>query len=388
MKCIYCGEDLKDGSLFCSKCGKEVQMVPDYNLFDDDYLKQVLAEENASAGNENPNPNTVRKQPGNPKEQKKKQMKIIAGVIGIVCVLIFALLVLGAAIKSNHDNSYEYQIGLAEKAYKAGDTEEAIAYYQKALTLNKDSIEARLALADIYMEEEDYDSALVLYQEVIRMDKKNKDACKKLIAIYDEQENKDAIVALSEAVDESLKDLFADYIIVAPNFSMEPGTYEEVQTLMLSSADGYSIFYTLDGSDPITRGVMYTTPIALDENNKTYQIQAVCMNKKGYYSDVVTKEYTIEIPAPDMPIVTPDGGDFGVETTVTVTVPEGCSAYYTWDGSTPNAQSNLYTQPITVPEGNNVLAVVIIDNATNLVSDVYKGNFVYYAPDYEEDMEE
>ena len=71
MKCIYCGEELKDGSLFCSKCGKEVQMVPDYNLFDDDYLKQVLAEENASAGNENPNPNTVRKQPGNPKEQKK-----------------------------------------------------------------------------------------------------------------------------------------------------------------------------------------------------------------------------------------------------------------------------------------------------------------------------
>ena len=47
MKCIYCGEELKDGSMFCSRCGKEVQIVPDYNIYDDDYLKEVLVEENS-----------------------------------------------------------------------------------------------------------------------------------------------------------------------------------------------------------------------------------------------------------------------------------------------------------------------------------------------------
>ena len=42
MKCIYCGEELKEGSLYCPKCGKAVQIVPDYNIYDDDYLNQVL----------------------------------------------------------------------------------------------------------------------------------------------------------------------------------------------------------------------------------------------------------------------------------------------------------------------------------------------------------
>ena len=32
MKCIYCGEELKEGSLYCPKCGKAVQIVPDYNI--------------------------------------------------------------------------------------------------------------------------------------------------------------------------------------------------------------------------------------------------------------------------------------------------------------------------------------------------------------------
>ena len=84
MKCIYCGEDLKEGSLFCSRCGKEVQMVPDYNLFDDDYLKQVLAEENAGPNHSKPAESNSPKGRKNPEEQKKKQGslkdRIMAGI--------------------------------------------------------------------------------------------------------------------------------------------------------------------------------------------------------------------------------------------------------------------------------------------------------------------
>ena len=107
------------------------------------------------------------------------------------------------------------------------------------------------------------------------------------------------------------------------------------------------------------------------------------MNDKNLYSDVVTNQYQIKIPAPDIPIVTPDGGDFGVETTVSVTVPDGCSAYYTWDGSTPTSASSRYAGPLTIPEGNNVLSVIMIDNKTHLSSEVYRGNFIYYAEDFE-----
>lgn len=386
MKCIYCGEELKEGSLYCPKCGKAVQIVPDYNIYDDDYLNQVLTEESQKISGSGPDRNkkpapAETKHPGK-KHLDPRQKKIIFLVLGIVCVLIFALLILGAAIRSNHANSFDYQVGLAEKAQKAGDTKNAIACYENALALDKNSIEVRLALAELYTEENDYDSALVLYQEVIRADRKNRQACKGLIAIYEKQNNTDAILSLSEAVDDSLKDLFADYQVEGPQFSLKSGSFENAQILQMLSTKGYEIYYTVDGSDPKERGLRYTEPVKLDENNKTYTVKAVCKNEKGIYSEVTEASYKILIPAPDEPIVSPDGGDFGMETSVTITVPDGCSAYYTWDGSTPTAASHLYTQPIKVPEGNNILSVVIIDHTTKLSSDVYRGNFIYYSQDY------
>jgi tetratricopeptide (TPR) repeat protein len=392
MKCIYCGEELQEGSLFCSHCGKAAQIVPDYNVYDDDYLNQVLTEEQSESVQPQTKPQTesvpqdaVAKPPRNKKQQKKLQIKIIVSVIAIVCVLIFALLVLGAAIRSNHANSYDYQVEQAQKAYERGDLDSAIEAYENALALRPDDIEVRLLLAKLYREKKNDDAALVLYQEVLRKDKKNREAAKNLIAIYDERENMDAILALSTSLDDSLQDLFEEYLVTTPLFSLESGTYDAVQSVLLSSASGYQIYYTLDGSDPSIRGMVYTAPIELTENGKTYTIKAVCMNEKKIYSDVEERTYTINIPAPDMPIVTPDGGDFGAETNVTITVPDGCTAYYTWDGTTPNTGSTRYTGPFPIPEGNNVLAVIIIDNSTYLSSEVYKGNFVYYVDDYTQD---
>ena len=401
MKCIYCGSELKEGSLFCSHCGKEVQIVPDYNIYDDDYLKALLTEngeehvplkngnslKQTTSGRTSSNGNSV-KGPEDPKkktEQKRKLKIIIASVIAVVAVLVIVLVLVGTSIRKSHDNSFDYQVEMAEKAYHSGNIDEAISYYEKALSLDKENIDVRLTLAEIYMEKKDYDSALVLYQEVIQKDNKNQTACENLIALYEEQKNTDAILALADAVDDSLKDLFSDYMVTPPEFSIAGGEYEARQSVELSTSGNYNIYYTTDGSDPIERGIIYSGPIELSENNKTYMIKAVCRNEKEVYSDVVTNEYTINIPAPDMPIVTPDGGDFGVETKVTVTVPDGCSAYYTWDGSTPNATSSRYTQPITVPEGNNVLSVIIIDNTTGLYSDTFRGNFIYYSEDYSAD---
>jgi hypothetical protein len=397
MKCIYCGEDLKEGSLFCSHCGKAVQIVPDYNVYDEDYLKQVLAEENGIVSPSAPGGTAQSNHAGTaPRgeepaqsehdgQQKKKQRRIILGVTAVICVLVFALLVLGAAIRSNHNNSFAYQVEQAEKAEREGDIDKAIQYYENALAIDQTDVDVRLALAALYLKQGDSDKAVVLYQEVLGIDKKNREAAENLIALYDERENVDAILALYDAVDDSLKDLFSDYLVTTPDFGIEEGTYEEAQTLQLSTAEDYEIYYTTDGSDPVENGIRYAVPIELNENNKTYTIKAVCVNGKNIYSDVVTKTYRIEIPAPDTPIVTPDGGDFGVETTVTVTVPDGCSAYYTWDGMTPTANSSRYLGPVTIPEGNNVFSVILIDNKTGLSSDVYRGNFVYYAEDFSDD---
>ena len=59
-------------------------------------------------------------------------------------------------------------------------------------------------------------------------------------------------------------------------------------------------------------------------------------------------------------------------------------------GSEMCIRDSLYTQPIKVPEGNNILSVVIIDHTTKLSSDVYRGNFIYYSQDYtaEDDIDD
>ncbi len=389
MKCIYCGAELDEKDRFCPRCNKAAQIVPDYSLYEDDYLKQVLAEENRPRRSKNkpekkdPKDAALREQ-----QQKKLQLKIIGSVAAVAAVLVLALCVMAAAIRSNHANSVTYQISQAQKASLRGDTEKAVSYYERALELEPDNNDVRLALAKLYMEQKRDKDAEKLYKKVLAADKANREACKNLIKIYDSRDDLDSILALKERVDKKLLSLFDNYSVQPPEFSLESGTYETAQTLILRSAKDYEIYYTLDGSDPVTNGIPYTRPITLDENGKNYLVKAVCMNKNGIYGNLKARSYSIIFPAPDMPAVTPDGGDFEGKTSVTIAVPDGCSAYYTWDGSTPNVYSNRYTGPFPVPEGNHILTAVIIDDSTKLQSELYKGRFVYYETAPQEDIPE
>ena len=45
MKCSKCGAEIETGSVFCKKCGEPVQMVPDYNILEDDFLVSLLDEQ-------------------------------------------------------------------------------------------------------------------------------------------------------------------------------------------------------------------------------------------------------------------------------------------------------------------------------------------------------
>ena len=89
-------------------------------------------------------------------------------------------------------------------------------------------------------------------------------------------------------------------------------------------------------------------------------------------------DFEIELAPPDFAEVAPDGGRFYEPTLVTLTAEEGCSIYYTLDGTDPTTASACYTEPFEVPEGNNVLSVLVVDNTTGLDSGVYRANFIYY----------
>jgi hypothetical protein len=57
-------------------------------------------------------------------------------------------------------------------------------------------------------------------------------------------------------------------------------------------------------------------------------------------------------------------------------VPEGYTAYYTTDGSTPTTESSLYTGPIEMPEGQTLFSTVLVGK-TGKMTQITKRNYIY-----------
>ncbi len=379
MKCVKCGATLKDNTIFCENCGQEVQIVPDYNVFEDEYLKALLEEDNLKNKKPVEVPPVEVEEP-KPEPQKKKNKKLVICVISIVVLLLLIVgITVGMILQKR--NTADYQIAKAKEALSSKEYQVALEYYEKALEFEPDNKELLHAMADIYRQQGDFDSAYVSYMDLINKDSGDYKAYEALISILAENNKTEEIIALGkEVTDPSILPLFEEYMVVPPTFSVDEGTYEEYQIISLSAAKGCEIYYTTDGSDPVKKGKLYTSSIDLEELEEadSYVISAVCKNQKGIYSDSVTKKYKIDLQAPDMPEVSPDGGSFTTATTVTITIPEGCVAYYTWDGTEPSINSEQYSAMIEVPEGDHILSVVLMDQKTELFSNVYRGHFTYY----------
>ena len=379
MKCVKCGATLKDNTIFCENCGQEVQIVPDYNVFEDEYLKALLEEDNLKNKKPAEVPPGEEEEP-KPEPQKKKNKKL---VICVISIMVLLLLIVGITVGMilQKRNTVDYQIAKAKEALSSKEYQVALEYYEKALEFEPDNKELLHAMADIYRQQGDFDSAYVSYMDLINKDSGDYKAYEALISILAENNKTEEIIALGkEVTDPSILPLFEEYMVVPPTFSVDEGTYEEYQIISLSAAKGCEIYYTTDGSDPVKKGKLYTSSIDLEELEEadSYVISAVCKNQKGIYSDSVTKKYKIDLQAPDMPEVSPDGGSFTTATTVTITIPEGCVAYYTWDGTEPSINSEQYSAMIEVPEGDHILSVVLMDQKTELFSNVYRGHFSYY----------
>ena len=379
MKCVKCGATLKDNTIFCENCGQEVQIVPDYNVFEDEYLKALLEEDNLKNKKPAEVPPVEEEEP-KPEPQKKKNKKLVICVISIVVLLLLIVgITVGMILQKR--NTVDYQIAKAKEALSSKEYQVALEYYEKALEFEPDNKELLHAMADIYRQQGDFDSAYVSYMDLINKDSGDYKAYEALISILAENNKTEEIIELGkEVTDPSILPLFEEYMVVPPTFSVDEGTYEEYQIISLSAAKGCEIYYTTDGSDPVKKGKLYTSSIDLEELEEadSYVISAVCKNQKGIYSDSVTKKYKIDLQAPDMPEVSPDGGSFTTATTVTITIPEGCVAYYTWDGTEPSINSEQYSAMIEVPEGDHILSVVLMDQKTELFSNVYRGHFSYY----------
>jgi hypothetical protein len=386
MNCIYCGKTLQEGSVICSRCGKKVQMVKDIDVLEDEYLTGILEKSQQTKTKDNSAETRRRKQEQLRRAKKKRTQMVVSSlfIVALIAIGVMTGFYVKYTIDTRRANSYDYQLLKAEEAYAGGQIKEAVYYYEKALELEPDHRDIRLKLAQLYFDRKDYDSAQLLYLETLQEDSSNLECYRMLIAIYEQKNRTQDILNLcSNVTDPDILALFSDYLVDDPVFSLDSGFYSEYLSLTITSDDGHQIYYTMDGTDPTVYGRLYKESLELNTMG-TYTIRAVCVNAKKLYSNVVDETYVIDIPAPDMPVVTPNGGSFEEASTAVISVPDGCTAYYTWNGTTPNTTSDKYKAPIDIPEGNNILSVMIVDDKTGKWSDMYRGRFVYYPPSEEE----
>lgn len=378
MNCINCGKEIKAEFNNCPYCGKPLQMVPDYSIYDEDDIN-VLLEGTKDISSVNVK-NNIEEPSNTPKQTdtKQKKSKGIITIILFICIVIVVIGILAKClIDMKHDSSYEYQMKQGAAAVHKNDYASAEQFYQKALSLRPEDVKVHLELAELYLEMDNRKEAMSLLKETVQLDPSSKEAYQMLIDIYEEADAIDAIVALRRNVtDQTILNLFTEYMVETPTISLPSGTYSEDIKITLYAKKGVEIYYTVDGSNPITNGILYDKKIEIKQDGM-HTVKAVAKNSKGIFSEVVLATYVIEFKAPADPVVTPNGGEFHKETYVTITVPSGCNAYYTWDRSNPTAESELYTGPILVPEGYHLLSVIIINPETGKESGIYRGVFEY-----------
>ena len=389
MKCAKCGAEIRPGCVYCSNCGQEAQIVTEINILEDDLLRSMLDEESektketvsaeyksrkSSESSDTKQAERGQKQKKS-RQQKKKQQRML---IILLIVLAAACLTAGGILRYQRANSAAYQLKRAQEAFNQKNYTSALDYVNRALQLEDGSEDALLLQGQIYLMMKEDDQAETILLKVIDQNPDCTEAYESLLELYDENGSYEQILALKEkTTNPDILSLFDTYLVETPVIDVKSGTYKEFQEVKLSvKGKNLEIYYTLDGSIPTKKDTLYEDVVSIEKQGKT-TLTAVAMDKNGRYSEPVSAQYDIELDAPDVPVVSPDGGRFTEAASVTVTVPKGVTVYYTWNDTAPSKKSSKYTGPIEIPEGNNILSLIAVDE-NGLSSEVLKCNYIYY----------
>lgn len=398
MRCRHCGAVMPDGALRCDNCGAEIRIVPDYNPLDDVLAAQVKG---SIEGSETPlddydyqtrNMKPVRQtaatrsgqtarrtssgsRPQNrrqltPEERKrraarkkalkkkKRQRALILSGIGLLILLIVGVIM--------YQFSYNGYIRKGNKAMSSKDYTEAEAQYKKAIKKKPQKAEAYEAISKLYIEQNETDKAEELLLSAVDKYADSAEVYRACFEFYVDTKNQGEIPLILDGAKTSVADQLTEYASESPEFSLDDSeTFDDVQQLSLTTSEK-EIYYTDDGSDPFSSKtrIKYEKPIQISEGEN--EIKAVAVNKNGIPSLTVSKTYDVELPIEDAPAVSPSTGQYDTDTQISIVVPDGYTAYYTTDGSTPDEDSEEYTEPITMPEGTTIFKAVLVNGKGRL----------------------
>ena len=411
MKCANCGAEVSASERTCSRCGMAVPQGFNYSNMEKELLHTVWEEETIhgisdgsmlygqAAVTQQKGMSTIKEQ--NAYEEMDDLDETDQEPVKQPGKLVLSLLAAAAAfgglafLLSGFQTDYVY--GKTEETYKncldlmaKEDYPGAMGEVETLLLSEPDSL-AYLALTNTITEKsgERKEQKMTLYQ-LIKLDTDNYEAYERLLEMYLESGNQEGIEKLAaDAPNSAIAAMLSEYLVDTPYLELTPGVYDASQTLAITSERGNSIYYTLDGSSPQEKGILYSDPIPL-EHGYIYTVRAVCKNERGAFGDITSGDYQIGINAVNYvtsieagtgtdgqiaePQVYPASGTYTTQQRITIDVPIGYQAYYSWISETELTPENgtLYTGGITMPEGSSVLSVILTDGngSSSLVKQV------------------
>ncbi len=355
-KCSRCSSDIPEGIFVCPVCGLDVQLVPNYETIDLD----MMIRHNDSAEKK------IEQLVGKRKDRKRgiviSRVVIALCAFALVAATAIGVIVPVSAIKASlaadYDN-FETAYNDALKLYEAGEYQDAYNAICTALEYDEDNVDALVLQARITYELENMDEALSILLVLIAADNTCEAAYEALAQIYADAGEFDNLAELMEDATEEIRQALSEYVVSAPEFLVEAGSYSEDQNVIISCDDGCDIYYSTDESAQFEDYTLYTDTLCISEGATT--VYAVSVNQSGIRSKTVSKSYTVKYDVPDAPVILTSSGSYsGSNSTITIEAAEGCTIYYAVD-SKPGTDSNVYTEPIQMTSGKHFVYAVAVN---------------------------
>ncbi|MCR5107207.1 MAG: chitobiase/beta-hexosaminidase C-terminal domain-containing protein [Lachnospiraceae bacterium] len=302
-----------------------------------------------------------------PVKKTDKKTKIILVGIGVFSVIFIALIFI-AIINFNRYFSVEYQYSEALKYYNIGNYADSLKVAKHALDLDKNDRRIKLLLADDYNQLEKYDESNAILYSLLEQNTEDTEIYERILdncIATDNYTEIDTLAKLSPT--EEIKSIFSPYMADPPQFSDPGGEYEDDLSIWLTANTPGTIYYTVDGSEPTEKSIIYKEPIELTEGETT--ISALLVNDYGIKSASVTNTYTIEYGFTAAPVLIQKSGTYNIPEPVEVQYPDDCTLYYTDNGEDPTTESLVYERPILLPMGKSEYRFMCVDDKDR-VSDV------------------
>ena len=159
--------------------------------------------------------------------------------------------------------------------------------------------------------------------------------------------------------------------MLSPLFNPPSGLVAAGETVTIEDATpGAAIYYTVDGSTPTTSSTLYSTALTVDQ---TTTVMAMAVAPGQMNSSATAANYMVAARA-DTPVISPAGGTYTFGQSITIMDSSSeATIYYTTDGSTPTADSAVYTTPVFITESATVKAMAIAPNyaSSNVANATY-----------------